>query len=92
MVVDPADLKAAASKNGLADRVFGEDSWNLLVARCREARRDWRDCLDSYQSHPLLALAVPGELEQDLTSLVFAGRPGDGPLIVSVGLLGEPLP
>jgi hypothetical protein len=87
---NPADLKVAASKNGLVDRAFGEHSWNLVVGRCREARRKWRECLDSYQSHPLLALAAPAEIEAELAALVFRQGSGGEPLVISVRLLGEP--
>jgi hypothetical protein len=85
----PADLKAAASKNGLADRVFGEHSWNMVAGRCREARRNWWNCLDTYQSHPLLALATSAELEQELAAVVFRHRSGGEPLGISVRLLGQ---
>jgi hypothetical protein len=85
----PADLKAAGSKNGLVDRAFGEHSWNLVVGRCREARRHWRACLDAYQSHPLLALAAPAEIEAELAGLVFQRGSGGEPLVVSVSLLSE---
>jgi hypothetical protein len=76
-------------RNGPVGWVFGEGSWNLVVARCREARRDWLESLDSYQSHPLLALAHPVELEQELKALVFRGRLRHGLLVVSVRPLGE---
>lgn len=52
-------------------RVFGTSSWNDLVARAQEARRSWKQCLDEYQSHPLLSQARPAELERELRALVF---------------------
>lgn len=52
-------------------RVFGISSWNDLVARCQEARRSWKQCLDEYQSHPLLSQARPAELERELRALLF---------------------
>lgn len=56
---------------GIVGRAFGPDSWPLLLSRCREARREWQDCLDAYQSHPLLSKAKPHELEQELAALIF---------------------
>lgn len=70
--------------DGVIGYVFGENSWNLLVGRCREARRVWLACLNGYQSHPLLAFAQPDELEADLSWLVFARRHGGAPLGLSV--------
>jgi hypothetical protein len=78
----------ALGANGVLDSVFGLDSWADLVGRCREARREWQDCLDTYQSYPLLRLARPGELEDELRSLLLA-RDQPGPLVLSVGLLAE---
>jgi hypothetical protein len=71
-------------RHGTIGHVFGEGSWNLLIARCREARRVWLSCLNSYQSHPLLAAARPGELEAELSWLVFAQSHGGAPLGLSV--------
>jgi hypothetical protein len=62
------------------ERVFGTDSWNITVGKCREARRAWLAYLDAYQSHVYLSQAKPEELEQELHSLVFrqprGARPG----------------
>ena len=68
---------------GMATRVFGTGSWNLLVGRCNEARRIWLGYLDAYQSHPFLAQASPGEIDQEIRAVVF--RHGRGaPLGLSV--------
>ncbi|MGH3221699.1 MAG: hypothetical protein ACRDPY_23880 [Streptosporangiaceae bacterium] len=74
-------------EGGVLDQVFGSDSWHLLVARCLEARRAWLDCLDAYQSHPLLSQAGPGELEDELATLLF-DRPGTGDTLLSRRLFG----
>lgn len=50
------------------------DTW---IGMCWVARREWRDFLDSYQSHPLLSQAKPNELEQELRALVFPQYPAD---------------
>jgi hypothetical protein len=85
-------------ETGILTRVFGPESWHLLVARCLEARRAWLSCLDAYQSHPLLSQAEPGELEGELAVLLFR-RPGTGllgrasaPLGLSVSRLTENAP
>ena len=57
--------------DGIMDRVFGPESWPLLVSLCREARKEWLACLDAYQSYLLLAQAGPRQLEQELAALVF---------------------
>ena len=57
--------------DGIMERVFGPETWWLLVSLCREARREWQQCLDAYQSHLLLAQAEPSQLEQELAALVF---------------------
>jgi hypothetical protein len=70
------------------DRVLGKESRHLLVARCREARAVWRGYLDTYQSYPLLSQARPGELEQELRTLVLrSARRLSEPLTLSVGAL-----
>jgi hypothetical protein len=70
-------------------RVFGTDSWNILVGRCREARRAWVEYLDAYQSQVYLSQARPEELEKDLRAVVFR-QPYGRPLGVSIqGLAGE---
>ncbi|MGH3907981.1 MAG: hypothetical protein ACRDTE_27950 [Pseudonocardiaceae bacterium] len=83
----PEEDKEGYGSHGVIGQVFGEDSWHLLVGRGREARNVWLDCLNSYQSHPLLASAWPAELEADLSWLVFARRYGGAPLRFS----GKPL-
>ena len=81
--------------SGALDLTFGPGSWPVLAGRCQEARREWRDCLDSYQSHPLLSQARPNELEQELRVLVFRdARMKPSPLLaqplgLSVALLTE---
>lgn len=70
--------------HGVIGQVFGVYGWNLLVGRCREARHTWLACLNEYQSHPLLAAARPGELEAELSWLVFARRHAGAPLGLSV--------
>jgi hypothetical protein len=79
--------------NRVVNRAFGPESWPELVARCVEARRIWQRCLDEYQSHPVLAHAEPGELEQELRELAF--RHGKLRLrsraMVPLGLSGKPL-
>jgi hypothetical protein len=77
--------------NGLIGQVFGDDSWNVLVGYCREARWTWLSCLNDYQSHPLLAYAEPKELEAELSWLVFARRHGGWPLCLSVRSLADPV-
>ncbi|MGH3942470.1 MAG: hypothetical protein ACRDTG_28375 [Pseudonocardiaceae bacterium] len=83
----PAAEEQGAGPHGRIGRVFGSQSWNLLVARCRQARQNWLSCLNRYQSHPLLAIARPGEFEAELSWLVFRRRHGGEPL----GLSGKPL-
>ncbi len=86
----PAEDISGYGTHGVIGQVFGEDGWNLLVGRCREARRAWLACLNGYQSHPLLATAQPGELEAELSWLVFARRHGGAPLAFSVQPLEQP--
>jgi hypothetical protein len=71
---------------GIATRLFGTGSWNLLVGRCNEARRIWLDCLDSYQSQPFLAQADPRDVDEEIRTVVF--RRGRG---APLGLSGLPL-
>ncbi len=87
---DVQDLEFGDS--GLVDRVFGEESWNLLNGRFRESRRVWLECLDSYQSHPFLAQAKPGEMEAELSALVFRHPRGRTPLGASHAPLAQPAP
>ena len=75
--------------SGVLDRTLGERSWGLLVSRCQESRRLWQQCLDEYQSHPLLSQARPAELEQELKALVFSGPTRRAPLILSVRPLAD---
>jgi hypothetical protein len=84
--------------SGVLSRTFGIESWHLLAGRCLEARRAWLDYLDTYQSHPLLSQAEPGELESELAVLIFR-QPGPGfsarasaPLGVSARRLTEAAP
>jgi hypothetical protein len=66
----PRDLQELRG-GGIVDRSFGPSTWPLLLSRCREARREWQECLDVYQSHPLLSRAGPKELEEELDALIF---------------------
>lgn len=88
-------------RNGICSRVFGNDSWNMLVGRCRQARRAWRDNLHTYQSHPYLASVDPRLIDDDLAMLAFTwpsatyrcGMRGLGrPLALSARPLNEPAP
>jgi hypothetical protein len=85
-------------ETGVLSRTFGIESWHLLVGRCFEARRAWLDYLDTYQSHPLLSQAEPGELEDELSALIFR-QPGarfsartSAPLGLSARRLAETVP
>jgi hypothetical protein len=78
---DELDLDFGDS--GIVDRVFGERSWNLLNGRFRESRRAWLECLNGYESHPLLAQAKPKEIEAEICALVFRHPQGFAPLGVS---------
>jgi hypothetical protein len=105
---DPAGLwapDAAAAyqygPHGICSRVFGAGSWNTFVGRCREARRAWRDILRTYQSHPYLASASPGLIDDDLALLAFnwstaargwGVRRLGSPLVLSVLPVKEPAP
>jgi hypothetical protein len=85
-----ADLSFSGS--GILDRVFGPRTWGLLAAKSQEARREWLECLDSYQSHPLLAQASTDEFETELQAMLFRhGRCGS-PLGLSVRPLSESAP
>jgi hypothetical protein len=84
--------------SGVLSRTFGVESWHLLVGRSLEARRAWLDYLDTYQAHPLLSQAEPGDLEEELAALIFR-QPGPGisarvsaPLGLSVRRLTETAP
>ncbi|WP_434739316.1 hypothetical protein [Micromonospora sp. SH-82] len=59
--------------------VFGTDTTHLVVLRCRQARWEWHRCLDTHQTHPLLAAATPAEIESEVDALAFRqptpGRP-----------------
>jgi hypothetical protein len=74
--------------SGVFDRFFGPDSWTDLVGRCRDARREWQECLDTFQSQPLLRQAKPEELERELRTLLFADGHAE-PLVLSVRPLPE---
>jgi hypothetical protein len=75
---------------GRAATVFGTRGWNTLVDRCREARHTWKGFFDAYESHPFLATALPGELEEELTRLIFAGDRHGTVLVVSIRPLSAP--
>lgn len=77
--------------SGVLDRALGERSWGLVVGRCRESRRIWQQCLDAYQSQPLLSQARPAELEAELQALVFE-QVRRAPLVLSVRPLAEQAP
>lgn len=81
---------------GIVDRALGPRAWPLLVSRCREARREWQACLDTYQSHPVLAKAKPGELERELSALIFRHHHTrhfpDGPLGLPAPTINETAP
>lgn len=81
--------------------VFGGNTAYLLVLRCRQARWEWHRCLDSYQSHPLLAAAAPAEVESEIDLLAFrhsgrgwwatrlpSGSPGT-PLVTDWGAVND---
>jgi hypothetical protein len=88
---DEADLERYGD-NGLPEWAFGEGTWHVLVGRCRDARWEWRRCLDQYESHPLLAQATPAALEAELAALLFARRGCAAPLVVSWAALADPAP
>ncbi|MBN1173569.1 MAG: hypothetical protein JXA67_15470 [Micromonosporaceae bacterium] len=70
--------------------VFGEDSWYLLVARARQARWIWKECLDTFESHPLLSQATPDQIEQEIDELLFCGTRPAGPLQITPDPLDGP--
>ena len=72
---------------GVLGRVLGPRSWERLIDTCRAARAEWRDCLDSYQSHRLLRRARPADLEDDLRLVLFRDKGWSRPLVLS----GRPL-
>jgi hypothetical protein len=78
--------------SGVLDRTLGERSWGLVAGRCQESRRIWQQCLDAYQSQPLLSQARPGELEAELRALVFSEQIRHAPLVLSVRPLAEQAP
>jgi len=80
------------SGSGILDRALGNRSWGLLVARSQEARREWLHCLDSYQSHPLLAQATQDEFENELWALAFRRGHFASPLGLSVRPLNQNAP
>jgi hypothetical protein len=49
-----------------------------LRDRERDARAEWLAALNTYQSHPLLAAAMPAELEQELDAVLCAERRAPG--------------
>jgi hypothetical protein len=78
--------------SGVLDRTLGERSWGLVVGRCQESRRIWQQCLDSYQSHPLLSQARPAEMEAELQAVVFSEHVRHAPLVLSARPLAEQAP
>ena len=70
-------------QSGLLGRTLGRDSWQQLAGACREARREWLDCLNAYQSHAYLSQASPAQLEQELAALVFRDGCHGEPLGIS---------
>jgi hypothetical protein len=81
----PADEEFGGGE--LVRRVLGDRPWHELVGAAADARRAWLECLDSYQSHLLLARAEPAAIEEELAAAVFRHPPGGAPL----GLSDEPL-
>lgn len=69
--------------DGIAARLFGCDSSHLVIGRCREARRIWQQYLGEYQSHPLLAIGSPRELEREVMTLLFRDATSTAPLVLS---------
>jgi len=58
----------------LVAEAFGPNSLHELVDRARQARAAWLAYLDTYQSHPLLAVLPSAVLEYELSTLLFANR------------------
>jgi hypothetical protein len=81
----PADAEFGGGE--LVRRVSGDRPWHELVGEAAAARRAWLECLDSYQSHLLLARAEPRDIEEELAGVVFRHPPGGEPL----GLSDRPL-
>jgi hypothetical protein len=76
------------SGGGVLARVFGPNSWLTLVGWSQEARREWLDVLNEYQSHPVLSQVRPSALEAELRCVVFRGdRTLSRPLCLSGGSL-----
>lgn len=62
---------------------------NTLITLVHQARRDWLDFLNCYQSHPLLVLAPPSELEQEIDAVVFADPKKRYPFVLSSDALAR---
>lgn len=69
--------------------VFGHDKRHVFVERAVQARWDWLEYLDSYQSHPAFSAADPGEIEEEIG---FVLLDGDRPLLLSTRALKEKEP
>ncbi len=80
------------SYSGLLSSTLGGDSWHHVAGACREARREWLDCLNGYQSHAYLSQASPAQIEQELAAVVFRDARRREPLGISQELLAYPAP
>jgi hypothetical protein len=87
---DSAADQMIGGGNGVLPRVLGQRPWEDLVDRCRAARAEWQDCLDSHQSHRLLRAARPGDIERELRLVLFQGEGWSHPLALSGKPLAEP--
>ncbi len=77
------------SYSGLLSSTLGADSWHQVAGACREARREWLNCLDAYESYAFLSQATPAQVEQELAAMIFrSGRCGE-PLGISQVPLAE---
>lgn len=79
----PAGQPSDSADARTLSRVFGPDSRNDLVGRCREARREWMSYLDAYQSHPFISRATSAEFDHELQSLLFRDGRRSGLLVIS---------
>lgn len=68
-----ADLTSMSG--GITSRTLGPDSWLRLAGLAQESRRAWQQCLDTYQSHPLLSQATGREIEEELAALLYRNSP-----------------
>jgi hypothetical protein len=86
----PDDPDEDSGPVGRVGETFGAESWHVLFGACLLARWRWLDCLNRYQSYPLLAMAVPPQLEAELTWLVFHDAKPLRPLIIAPAPLDQP--